>query len=89
MVAVALIFWLRRAARPRIRTSRQGYERKTAEHLSWPESRVKAALNYAEAFPREIEDAIVEDRSYDFDKLKRLIPSLELLPVPAPETKAP
>ena len=61
---------------------------KTAEHLSWPESKVKAALNYAEAFPQEIEDAIAEDRSCDFDKLKRLIPSLELLQVPAKEPKA-
>ena len=56
---------------------------KTAAHLSWPEFKVKAALNYAEAFPQEIEDAVVEARSYDFDKLKRMIPSLELLQVPA------
>ena len=59
-----------------------GHIAKTAEHLGWPESKVKAALNYAEAFPQEIEDAISEDRTYDFDKLKRLIPSLELLQAP-------
>jgi uncharacterized protein (DUF433 family) len=56
---------------------------KTAAHLSWPEFKVKAALNYAEAFPQEIEDAIGEARSCDFDKLKRMIPSLELFQVPA------
>lgn len=56
---------------------------KSAEHLNWPESKVKAALNYAEAFPQEIEDAIADNRTYDFEKLKRLIPSLELLHAPA------
>jgi uncharacterized protein (DUF433 family) len=56
---------------------------KTAEYLNWPESKVKAALNYAEAFPQEIDDAIADDRAYDFEQLKRLIPSLELLHTPA------
>ena len=60
---------------------------KTAEHLSWPDFKVKAALNYAEAFPQEVQDAIAEDRTYDFDKLKRLIPSLEQLQVPAKARK--
>lgn len=60
---------------------------KTAEHLNWIEPRVKAALNYAEAFPQEIEDAIADSRTYDFEKLKRLIPSLEQFP-PAKEIKA-
>lgn len=61
---------------------------KVAEHLTWPDSRVKAALNYAEVFPQEIADAIADNRTYDFDKLKRLIPSLELVQVPATELKA-
>jgi len=60
---------------------------KTAEHLTWPESKVKAALNYAESFPQEIEDAITDDRTYDFETMKRLIPSLELLHVPSKEPK--
>ncbi len=60
---------------------------KTAEHPTWPESKVKAALNYAEAFPQEIEDAITDDRTYDFETLKRLILSLELLHVPSKEPK--
>jgi hypothetical protein len=34
---------------------------KAAEHLCWPEAKVKAAPNYAEAFPQEIEDAIAGD----------------------------
>jgi uncharacterized protein (DUF433 family) len=29
--------------------------KKTAEHLSWPESKVETALAYARAFPEEIE----------------------------------
>jgi hypothetical protein len=45
-----------------------------AKHLQWPESRVQAALNYAEAFPEEIERAISENTGTDFDALKRLLP---------------
>jgi hypothetical protein len=46
-----------------------------AKHLQWPESRVQAALNYAEAFPEEIERAISENAGTDFDALKRMLPS--------------
>ena len=70
----------------RVVTILQGYNgevSKAAEHLSWPEAKVKAALNYAEAFPQELEDAIANARSYDYEKMKRLIPSLELLEFPA------
>lgn len=61
---------------------------RTAEHLSWPEPRVRAALNYAEVFPQEIEDAIDEATGLDFDRLKRLVPSLEVLQAPSQEKKA-
>lgn len=60
---------------------------KTADHLAWPESKVKVALNYAEAYPQEMDDAIAKDRTFDFETLKRLIPSLELLQVPSKESK--
>ena len=45
-----------------------------AKHLGWPESKVRAALNYAEAFPEELNEALVENSSTDFDDLKRMLP---------------
>jgi hypothetical protein len=45
-----------------------------AKHLKWPEAKVQAALNYAKAFPGEIEDAISENAAIDFEALKRMLP---------------
>lgn len=45
-----------------------------AKHLRWPEAKVKAAANYAEAFPDEISPAIAENDSVDFDELKKTLP---------------
>ncbi|MBS1852399.1 MAG: transcriptional regulator [Acidobacteria bacterium] len=45
-----------------------------AQHLEWPETKVRAALHYAEAFPEEVEGAIVENSAADFDSLKRMLP---------------
>ena len=45
-----------------------------AQHLRWPEAKVRAAVNYAEAFPKEIEEAISENDSTDFETLKRMLP---------------
>lgn len=45
-----------------------------AKHLKWPETKVRAALNYAEAFPEEVNDAIEENDSIDFAALKRMLP---------------
>jgi uncharacterized protein (DUF433 family) len=45
-----------------------------AKHLKWPEVRVQAAVNYAKAFPDEIETAISENADMDFDALKRMLP---------------
>lgn len=56
---------------------------KVAEHLTWPTEKVQAAMNYAAAFPQEIADELEDNRSYDFSKLSRLIPGLELAVVPA------
>jgi hypothetical protein len=50
---------------------------KTAEHLGWPPVKVQAALNYAEAFAQEIEEAL-EDNDKGFDELKRILPNIEL-----------
>ena len=45
-----------------------------ARHLRWQEAKVRAAVNYAEAFPREIEEALSENAVADFAALKRLLP---------------
>lgn len=45
-----------------------------AKHLQWPKAKVRAAMNYAEAFPEEIEQAISENAAMDFDALKRMLP---------------
>ena len=45
-----------------------------AKHLGWSEAKVRAAVNYAEAFPQEIEEATSENDSADFDTLKRMLP---------------
>lgn len=45
-----------------------------AKHLRWPEAKVQAAINYAEALPAEIEAALSENSGIDFDSLKRMLP---------------
>lgn len=47
-----------------------------AKHLRWPEAKVRAALNYARAFPKEIESALSENSSMDFGKLSRMLPHM-------------
>ena len=63
----------------------QGYgmdAEKTAEHLSWPVPRAKAALLYAEAFPEEIEAALEDNRRFTFEQLQRLLPQARLVEIP-------
>jgi len=45
-----------------------------ARHLRWPENKVQAAMNYAETFPKEIDEAIEENDSADFATVKRMLP---------------
>src|SRR5271167_1637033 len=45
-----------------------------AGHLKWPEAKVQAAVNYAEAFPEEINEGIAENEATDFEMLKRMLP---------------
>jgi hypothetical protein len=45
-----------------------------ARHLGWPEIRVRAAINYAEAFVEEIEGALEENAATDFATLKKMLP---------------
>ncbi|MCI0748809.1 MAG: hypothetical protein L0Y58_25665 [Verrucomicrobia subdivision 3 bacterium] len=55
---------------------------RTARHLEWPLMKVQAALNYASAFPDEIESAIRDSQSYDFQKLSRMLPQAEVFVAP-------
>ncbi len=54
--------------------SYEGNVAAVAKHLRWPEAKVRAAANYAEAFPHEINEAIAENGSTDFETLKRMLP---------------
>jgi hypothetical protein len=45
-----------------------------AKHLRWAEGKVRAAVNYAEAFPEEIGVAMAENDSADLVTLKRMLP---------------
>jgi hypothetical protein len=45
-----------------------------ARHLRWPEAKVRAAVQYADAFPEEIEEALAEQDAVDLKVLKRLLP---------------
>ena len=46
----------------------------TAKHLRWPVAKVQTAVNYAEAFPDEIEQALADNNAVDFVALKRMLP---------------
>jgi uncharacterized protein (DUF433 family) len=53
---------------------------KTAAHLRMSPLKVKAALNYAQAFPNEIQEAIKEHQASDFASLSRMVPQAEIFP---------
>jgi hypothetical protein len=57
-----------------------------AGHLRWPEAKVRAAVNYAEAFPEEINEAMAENEAMDFEALKRMLPqAAEFVPRKMPK----
>ncbi len=45
-----------------------------ATHLKWPEGKVQAAVNYAKAYPQEIEAALAENDAIGFDELRHMLP---------------
>ena len=55
---------------------------KTSTHLQKPIEWVKAAFNYAEAYPEEITLAIEDDLAINYTIIKRILPQTELLLVP-------
>lgn len=61
---------------------------RTATHLAWPEARVRAALQYAAAFPDEIEAAIADNAAYTSTAVARLLPQLDVWVVPAGDDAA-
>lgn len=65
-LAVWEIMWLVRSYRGNVPA--------VAKHLKWPEAKVRAAVNYAEVFPAEVEEATSENDAADFATLKRMLP---------------
>lgn len=58
-----------------------------ARYLKWPELKVIAAVNYAKAFPEEIENALSENSAMDLVALKRMLPqSAEFRSAAAPKS---
>jgi hypothetical protein len=45
-----------------------------AKHLRWSETKVQAALNYANAFPAETAEALTENDAVDMKVLSRMLP---------------
>jgi hypothetical protein len=50
---------------------------RTAELIRWPLARTRAALNYATAFPDEINLAIQDNDAMSFEALSRMLPQAE------------
>ena len=48
-----------------------------ARHLEWPLHLAQAAVNYIEAFPEEIAEALAENDAMDFTALKRMLPNIQ------------
>jgi len=54
--------------------SYSGEVSRVARHLRWPEHKVQGGVNYAEAVPEDIREALSENDSVNFDVLKRMAP---------------
>ena len=68
--------------------SHDGDVRNAAKHLDWPQVKVQAASNYANAFPDEIAAAIHDHQSNHFKKISRMLPHIERFSVTtAPPTR--
>lgn len=60
---------------------------KVARHLQWPEAKVRAAVHYAQAFAKEIEEAISENEAVDLAALKRMLPQVVEFPAAKPRRR--
>jgi uncharacterized protein (DUF433 family) len=54
--------------------SYEGDAAAVAKHLRWPEAKVAAAIQYAEAYPEEIEPALEDNDATDLEAVKRMLP---------------
>ena len=54
-----------------------------AKHLGWPVFRVKAAMNYANAFSDEIDAALTDYAAVSATTLAQMLPQLETIVVPS------
>ena len=54
-----------------MRKKAYGSDISVSRHPRWPEAKVRVALHYAEAFPKEIDEALAENDTEDFETLKR------------------
>jgi len=45
-----------------------------AKHLGWPPAKVRAAVNYTEAFAEEIEESLAENSTANFTSIQRMLP---------------
>ena len=61
--------------------------KKACGYLEWPAVKVQAASNYAKAFPDEIETAIQDAKSCNFDRISRMLPQAEEFVVPVDTRK--
>jgi len=52
---------------------------RAAKHLQWPVQRVRAAVNYATAYPEEIDTAIADNEAYDAERVSRMLPGTRVL----------
>ena len=50
-----------------------------AKHLQWPIQRIHAAVNYAAAYPGEIDTAITDNAAYDAERVSRMLPGTRVL----------
>jgi len=48
-----------------------------AQHLGWPDAKVAAAANYAQAFPDEINEALAEQDAIGLSQLTGMLPQAE------------
>ena len=45
-----------------------------ARHLEWPQAKIQAAINYAAAFPDEINQALTENEDTGLAEIQRMLP---------------
>ena len=55
---------------------------KTAYHFQVPSNRIETAFAYYRAYPEESDRIIAENRSWTYERLKQILPQIELFTVP-------